>query len=264
MKISNRFILLLFALFVGITNLLSAQNAYAQKSLTASTDEEIIISFYKTGNSIPNFSRWIKNTAPYIHTPWAIREKIHEEELYRLQLAYQTYNPKKDHLIVKTKVHVEPIEISPTKSDTDKTYKITSKFANAPNALYFPYQYLDERIVIMPYHLEDNMNTEIEKADFDFIDQKTDSTDKVTAIFRMQPHSADLTRPHKIDGLEQWVLMTKIISIEYWAEGGELLWENTVPWYDSKNTTDIKNLYKDRPEDSKFKKGRVKPVGPLK
>lgn len=269
MSVSNRHKILLFVLMLGTSFLTFCNLAQAQKSLDATNDEQIVIAFYKTGKSVPNFSRWIKKTEPYIHTPWAMRDEVHEEELYRLELAYQTYNPKKDHIIVRTKVNVEPVQktlktIKDGEKTKEQTYEIKSSFSNAPDALYFPYEHLEERIVVMPYHLENTMNQQINKSDYDFIDKKTNPADELTAIFRMEPFFADLSQPYQIDGLEQWVLTTKIISVEYWNNKNELIWEHTVPWYESENTIDIKNLYKERPQDSKFKKGRVKPVGPLK
>ena len=260
---SYRILLILF-LLIAIASFHT--QAYGQRTLTASTDEEIIIAFYKTGDSVPNFSRWIKKTEPYIHTPWAKREQVHEEELYRLQLLYQTYDPKKDHLIIKTKVNLKPIKKEGINKDGEKkdVYQLKSWFTNAPDALYFPYQFLDERIIVMPYHLEETMKSTISQADFNFINDNSNPNIEITAIFRMQPYSADLSQPYKIDGLEQWVLTTKVISVEYWKKSGELLWEKTVPWYNSQNTIDIKNLYEHRPEDSKFKKGRVKPLSDIK
>ena len=236
--------------------------AHAQRSMRASTPEDIALAFYKTGGIIPNFENWVKKQAPYINTPWAMREDIYNEELYRLQLAYQNFDPEKNFLVVKTFSNINPIKN--TDDEGVETYNIEINFSKAPEALYFPYALLEERIILMPYHLESIMSGEISDLQYAHIDKITNPRDDVHTIIHMRPHEADFSKPYKIDGLEQWVFKTKIISIEMWSNKDELIWEYTAPKYKSKNTIDLQNLYKDRPQDSKFKKGRVKPTTHIK
>lgn len=230
--------------------------AHAQKSSSAMNTEEVAIAFYKTGDIIPNFEKWIKKQAPYKDTPWARRTQIYDQEMLRLQSAYQAFDPDKDYLIVKT---ITNVILSKSEDEEKKPiYSIQARFAEAPEALYFPYDFLGERIIVMPYLIETIMNNTLEKAQYDSIKNKLGRNEKLTTVIRMKPFKADFTQPYLIDGLEQWVFKTKIASIEYWNNDSELIWEYTAPWYISPHILDIKNLYGTRPANSN--KGTVKPV----
>jgi len=181
----------------------SIENTWAQRHAASSSGEDVMIAFYKTANAIPNFDRWIKNQAPYINTPAALRKEIHEQELYRLRLAYQNFSSEKNHLVVKARARMKVLK----QKDSEENESIKNS--------------------------------------------------ELIATIRMAPIKSYINRPHKIDGLEQWVLATKIISVEFWKETGELLWEYTMPGHTSKNTINIRNLYSDHPN----KKGHVKPMG---
>lgn len=255
-------ILTCLLLFVGFC-LLQGDAAYAQTLKTDAATEKVAIAFYKTGNIIPNFDRWIKDNAPYNVTPWALREKIYDQEMQRLQLAYQAFDPKKDYLTVRTSAFLKPTEIE--NIEGKKTYVISTEFAKAPEALYFPYDFLNERIILMPYHLQDMMHSEVTKEQYDYIKSKVRTKkEKMKIVIRMRPFEADFSKPYKIDGLEQWVFKTKIASIELWNKNkdgsDDLVWEYTAPWYTSPHIIEVKKLYENRPKDSNFKKGTVKPT----
>jgi len=252
-------IIYLWALFILII-VFGANQVRAQKTTRASTTEDIAIAYYKAGDVVPNFERWIKETAPYINTPWALREKLYEQETVRLQQAYQNFNPKKNHLIVKT---FSSIKLKKDKEEKE-TYSFQARFSNAPEALYFPYDFLEDRIALMPYSLEKLMNNTITDQQYQYMNPLVRSSKKITTIIRMQPYEADFSKPYLIDGLDQWVFKTKIISIEFWTNDNQLIWEYTVPWYDSPNSINIKNLYNERPKNSKFHKGAVKSTTGIK
>lgn len=233
--------------------------SYAQyKREQTATTEDVAIAFYKTGNIVPNFDRWIRKSELYNNTPWAMREKLHKGEMDRLQLAYHKFNPEKDYLLVRTssllKIAEEDKELG------NKKYTLNAEFKLAPDALYIPYDFLDERIIIMPYELENIMKSEITQNQYDYIKKNAKKFTKLTTIIRMKPVESDFSRPHKIDGLEQWVFKTKITSIEYWNKDNKLVWEYTAPWYTSPHIIDIQNLYNTRPKGAGVKKGNVKPT----
>ena len=110
------------------------------KRIKFATTEDIAIAFYKTGGIIPNFEKWIKERDPYRHTQWARRDEVFQQEMSRLQLAYKNYNPKEDFLLIRTFVRLDP---SKTVDDEgNETYHLKTVFLEAPDALYFPYDFL--------------------------------------------------------------------------------------------------------------------------
>lgn len=230
-------------------------NAYAQKRLKFSNTEDVAIAFYKTGDTIPNFERWIRESEPYKITPWANRETVMTEEKARLQLAYRNFNAEKDYLIIRTMVDAKPTATQ--QADGSQTYTLNAKFAQAPDALYFPYDFLGERIVVMPHKIDKFLDSALTKPQYDrLIDAGKKITD-ATMIVRLKATESDMSRPYDIDGLKQWVLKTEIVTLEIWNKAGQLLWEYSAPWYISPNTKALNNLYSDLPIQSPYQ-GSVK------
>ena len=246
-------------IWVGLGFLcLSNLEASAQKRVSASSTEEVALAFYRTGEIRPNFESWIKKREPYSKTAVARRPKVYTQELERLKIAYNSFNPAKDILIVRTLSNVRLSETQDKEANT--IYHAKAQFIAVPDAAYFPYDFLGERIVLFPYDLNDMLNREISKQQYQHIDQKTNARDELKTIIRMRPYEADFTQPHKIDGLDQWVFKTKIASIEFWNFENELIWEYTAPWYISDQTKNLRQLFQDRPESMSGKKGTPKPV----
>lgn len=228
-------------------------SANAQKRLKFSSTEDIALAFYKTGGIIPNFEHWIKERKPYNLTPWGRREKMLATEMSRLQLAYKNFTPKDDFLLIRTFVHITPEEH--VNDNGEKTYSLSIVFSKAPDALYFPYNFLDQRIVLMPYKLETIMNSEINETQYNFIQETTQASHKNTMVVRLRAKEADFSKPYEIDGLEQWVFKTKIASLEIWNKQNRLLWEYTAPWYISPNLSKLNKLFDGRPSSSSERGG---------
>lgn len=235
-------------------------SSYAQKRLTFSTTEEIAIAFYKTGGVVPNFERWIKQRDPYINTPWARMEGVYNQELSRLQLAYRNFKPKDDYLLIRTFVRL--ITEKETDDEGKDIYKLKVVFIKAPDALYFPYDFLDERIMVMPDKLDIHMENIITKQQYDYISEAIPHSAKNTMIVRLLSKKADTKRPYMIDGMQQWLFTADIASLEIWSRQKRLLWEYTADWYISPHTTKLNDLYSKGPATNPDA-GAIKPLKPL-
>ncbi len=237
---------------------LSYLEAFAQKRVSASSAEEVALAFYRTGKIRPNFESWIKKREPYSKTAVARRPKVYTQELERLKISYNSFNPEEDILVVRT---LSNVKLSEKKDEKENiTYHAKAQFIAAPDVTYFPYDFLGERIALFPYDLDDMLNREISKQQHQYIDKKIKPRDQLKTIIRMRPYEADFTQPHKIDGLDQWAFKTKIASIEFWNSENTLIWEYTAPWYISDQTKNLRQLFQDRPEGMSGKKGTPKPV----
>lgn len=233
-------------LAVFILGLLTV-SAYAQKRLKFSNTEDVAIAFYKTGKVVPNFEKWIKEREPYKITPWAGREEMMAQEKSRLQLAYRNFNPENDYLLIRTFVDVKPVTIKQTEGEN--TYTLNATFTQAPGALYFPYDFLGDRIIVMPNKIDKFMNSALSTAEFNRI-TKAKGTGKATMIARLKATESDMSRPYDIDGLKQWVMKADIVTLEIWNKNSQLLWEYSAPWYISPNVRVLNNLYSEQPVQS--------------
>lgn len=235
---------LLFVL-LSAAILLTSTQTQAQKRQKYSSTEDIAIAFYKTGNVIPNFEKWIKQREPYTLTPWARMEGVYKQELSRLNLAYKNFDPKEDHLLIRTFVRLNPIK--ETDMEGNETYRLQMTFLRAPEAMYFPYDFLGERIVVMPHKLDLHMNSAITKAEYELISETVPHSAKNTMVVRLLAKEAKTKRPYEIDGMQQWLFTADVVSLEVWSKLGRLLWEYTAPWYVSPNTKKLNNLYDSGP-----------------
>lgn len=243
-------------LWVGMLTGFSV-DIHAQTRIKFSSTEDVAIAFYKTGKVVPNFESWIKAQPPYNATPWAKREMMMEQEKTRLQLAYKNFDPEEDFLVIRTYASVNPQEKVDEKGE--KTHSLSMAFTEAPEALYFPYDFMEQRIVVVPHKIDVIMNSDISLSQYEMIKEAVRTSSTNTLIVRLKPMKADLSRPYKIDGMDQWALTAEVVSMEVWSEQERLLWEYTVPWYVSPNTKKLNNLFKDRPTSSR-EIGAVKPL----
>lgn len=236
----------LFFLLGGI--LLNIAYSQAQNRVKFSSAEDVVIAFYKTGGIVPNFENWIKERDPYKHTPVARRPRVMAEQLNRLRNAYQNYNPSEDHLILRTAVSLEPNEI--VNEAGEKTYTLQTKFTAAPEALYFPYDFMEQRISLIPINIEKILMSALSQEKFDFLNENLRQSSQNTMILRLRPKKAETNKPFEIDGVVQWGLSAEIVSAEIWSKRQRLLWEYTAPWYIAPAQQKIQNLYTDRPNKS--------------
>jgi hypothetical protein len=242
---------------VSFASFLIVHNAKAQSRVKFTTTEDVAIAFYKTGGTIPNFENWVKKREPYSTTPWARREALMQTELTRLNNAYLNFNPKEDLLVIRTFVRMEPSE---TMDDEGlKTHHLNAEFMNAPDAMYFPYDFLDERFIVMPHKLDLIMKSKISESDYNSLKTNLPQSSRNTMIVKLRVTEADTNQPYMIDGLEQWVLKAEIATVEIWSPRRTLLWEYSAPWYLSPNTKVLNNLYEKGPIFSP-EKGIIKPL----
>lgn len=244
-------------LFLGAGALYHSANA--QGRVEFATTRDVVIAFYKTGGTLPNFENWIKKRPPYNETPWAHREAMLEKEGLKLLREYQNFNPETDFLNVRTSVNLTPSET--INANKQPAYNLSIRFDQAPDAQYFPYEFLGERFILLPRGMRDVMNVQITPSQYQFLtDAKADNRSH-TMIMSLRAYEADLSQPHEIDGLFQWVLKTDIVSLEVWNRRGRLLWEHTAPWYTSPNNIKLNKLYNDKPTNSS-ERGAVKALSP--
>ena len=140
---------LVFRLIILMTAYIffTSSAAFAQNDKDFSTAQDVAIAFYKTGDTVPNFKNWVEETEPYKTTPLAKRPQVMETELTKLQKAYQAFSPTKDYLLLRTYVSLKPKMVEPVPSEDlsqenmEPSYSMDITFSNAPEALYFPYDF---------------------------------------------------------------------------------------------------------------------------
>ncbi len=214
-------------LIVGICFLLPHQGAAQTERLKISSAEDIAIAFYRTAGVFPDFKTWIWGRAPYKFTPLARRAGVFEEEMTRLQTAYQIFNKRRDRLVVKI-----PVDINPRKSGLNSAspqYHMGLTVRGLHQAHYVTYQFMEENIALFPSGLDRQMDSVIDAALYARLKHLNTITAKPFVVMVLEGEKAKSDRPYNIDDLQQWVFETKLLNMTLYTQEGDVLWDYTAP-----------------------------------
>ena len=114
------------------------------------------------------------------------------------------------------------------------------------DAVYFPYEYQEYKIAVIPQMIETLMIQPLQKQQYQMIlqDMENKRTGDATIFLQLKPVKAYVHQPYKIDNQDQWALLTDIatMSVKSWKTGSPL-WNYSADWYTSPVTQELKDLY---------------------
>lgn len=234
-----------------------APSVKAQTNTKASTAEDVTIAFYKTGNIVPNFKDWIKEREPYRSTPLGRRPQIMGAEINRLSQKYKAFDTQQNLITVKTSATLQPIEMPNGQNQSD--YILNISLNDHKDVLYFPYEFLNQNIMMIPNNFDKAKAHIISKTQFTHIQSHLRKDKRNTLIIRLKADKADFKHPYMVDNLAQWSFKTNIASMAAWTDDDILIWEYTAPWHMSPQQQQMRQLYQNRPNQIN-KNGVQKPV----
>lgn len=214
----RKIIIFIAVVFVFMPVLAQAQN----QRVRLSTPEDIAIAFYRMANVTPNFRKWIWYRPPYKKTPAAHRERVFEEEMTRIQAAWQGFNKRRDYLTVRFPVDIEP------RQEGDNYY-LGMTLKGLEQAHYLSYAFMKEQIAVFPYGMDVIMDSRIDERLYNQLLNLNQRKERPYIVAVLEAKEANANRPYEIDGLQQWVFKTKIQFISLYPESGGLIWEYNAP-----------------------------------
>lgn len=233
----------LFISLFFVFSIITVNAAQAQFTLQTSTAEDVAIAFYKKGDKIPNFDTWIIGQPPYNTTPWAMREKVLQDEKLRLVAKYQEYDPQDDLIKIRSAVNVS-FEAIPDTKDLNITHNImVITYDNEGDNSYYPYKFLDQYITVVPSNMKAYTSAALKDGEYEYIKNKINASKNPSAYIELKPSVTDHEAPHNIDGLDQWIMTADIVSYLIIDDDGSIIWEKTAPWYIAPQTRGLNNLY---------------------
>lgn len=235
-------------LSLGTLILLTSWDAFAQSGQEPSTAEDVAIAFFKTGDTAPDYDKWAKSTDEYGRTATTrVAEYLYKEK-QRLMRRYTEYNPEEDFLNVRSNVEVE------LKAIEDKDGNITYWLYILPGAqqtVYFPYTFMDYKLAVIPQMFETLMIHQIQKEQLDIMRNDFEGSMRGAAYLYLQlkPVRSYIHQPYKIDGIDQWTLLTDIVSMALRStKNNQPFWHYGASWYSSPVTEGLKDLYQPKQE----------------
>ncbi len=232
----------------------------AQKN-RAITAEEVAIAFYKTGNIVPSFESWIKESDTYLTTPLGRRDEVFEKQDLRLKKLYQDFSVENNLLKIRTSAHVK---LSREQDENKRPNYFVEVVIDEENEVtYFPYKFLDQNIMVIPNHFQKLKKQPISKTEYDYIKSVTEKGNRFPLILKLKSKESDFTHPYVVDDIPQWAFLTDIATIESWTKSNQLIWQYSAPWYLSPEERKIHKIYKSGDELLQ-NGGHVKPLGNIK
>jgi hypothetical protein len=237
--------ILCFALFSVALMLLACVGnpASAQMRGEPSNAEDIAIAFFKTAGTNPDFDKWAKGGKDYMTTaPARVPDFLYKEKQRLIQL-WQKYDGTDPIIDIKADILVT----LKTTADEDKNlfYWMYISFGK-DDAVYFPYTYQDYKIAVIPQLIETLMIQQLQKEQYEMMLHEFGEKQEGSAVMYLQlkPVKAYIHQPYKIDGEEQWALLSDIATLSVKSyKTGSPFWNYSADWYMSPVTEELRDLY---------------------
>lgn len=217
--------------------------ANAQMKVKPSSEEEVAIAFFKTADTNPDFEKWARGSREFKSIASARVPEYLYDEKQRLMREWQKYDSQDPIIDVKSNVHLE-IKAVQDQEGVDSYWMYIS--FGRDDAVYFPYEYQDYKIAVIPQMIETLMIQPLQKEQYLMMQEDMEGKRAGDAFIYLQlkPVKAYIHQPYKIDNKDQWALLCDIatMSIKSWRTDAPL-WNYSADWYTSPVTKELKDLY---------------------
>lgn len=218
-------------------------DADAQMKVKPSSEEEVAIAFFKTADVNPDFEKWARGSREFKSIASARVPEFLYDEKQRLMREWQKYDSQDPIIDVKANVHLEIKNVQD--QEGEDFYWMYISFGRE-DAVYFPYEYQDYKIAVIPQMIETLMIQPLQKEQYLMMMQEMENkrTGDASIYLQLKPVKAYIHQPYKIDNRDQWALLCDIatMSIKSWKTGAPM-WNYSAEWYTSPVTQELKDLY---------------------
>ena len=182
---------------------------------------DIFLIFHKMIDRAPDMEASIQRSDEYIKAKPEARVKMMEEK-GDLNMQYAGLDPKKNVIVIRSGVTIKAsVGNSPGLSvflpgrENDTIEKKSS--------IYFPYEWGGENIALIPDQIAAFMDIPMKIEDASTAASQIQNN-SATMVIEMLPLSAQGNSPMSLDGLSQWLLMTKIVAVTYYNQYTQPIW----------------------------------------
>jgi hypothetical protein len=196
--------------------------------IRASSAEDVALLFYRMANARPSFDLWIKETEPYSVTALARREEVYAAQMARLTQAWQKLNPATSVITITTPAVGHVQMTSPAGGETQQIPVLNIRFAQG-KADYFPYDFREERFVVIPAHLESRLNPVLSLDQAKNLQAVLGTGKNLRLVMTLKPIRSDISGVQDVDGVPSWLMSADVASLSLWTTSGSLVWEYISP-----------------------------------
>ena len=142
-----------------------------------------------------------------------------------LQTEFNDIDPQRQVVVIRSGVNLKA-NLSPNPG-LKASLSAQSKPASS---IYFPYSWGGTNIALIPDKLEPFLDIPLKTTEAMAAAAKI-TNGSATIVIEMLPLSADPRSAMKLDGLDQWLLMTRIVSVAYYSDTMQTIWQWQAPDY---------------------------------
>ncbi len=230
---------LMLALFV-----VASLPAFAQMGVEPSTGEDVAIAFFKTAGTNPDFDKWAREGKAFKTVAPAKANDFLFDEKQRLMKLWRKYDNDDPIIDISANVYIDLK--STLNEDGEQLYWMYITFGN-DSAIYFPFEYLEYKIAVIPQMIETLTIQQIQKEQFSLMYEefKGKLSGEGNLSLQLKPIKAYIHQPYKIDGMDQWALLTDVATMSIKSHHTSApFWTYSAQWYTSPVTEQLNDLYK--------------------
>lgn len=235
----------------------SVEKAMAQYSVSGS--EDVVIAFFKTAGTPPNYETLAKISKQYYLTPPARQDVFLAKEKQRLQTAYNVFDPAAKLLTIRTMANITLYAVQEDEETINRGMTISF---GKDDTLFFPYEHGDYKIAVLPQKMGSRFDQTLAPQQYELIKQTFNGRDngRLPLYIQLKAVKSYLDQPFRIGGLEQWALVTDVAGLILTGNNGARLWTYGADWYVSPMTEQLRDMYDDQSEDKQREMETENPV----
>ncbi len=219
-KLKNLFLLALALVAIGGTALAQEKSSLL---IPPTGSKTVYLLFLKMTGKRLDAETAIRSTEAFRKAPGDEQSRMIMTVKPALEAEYEEIDKEREVIVIRSGVYM--------KSVTSPFTGLEARFmqqTRPTDSIYFPYSYGGINIALIPDKLDPFLNIPMKKADANAAALKINNG-AATIVIEMIPLSADSGSAMKLDGIDQWLLMTKIVAVSYYNQNMQTIWS----WQDA-------------------------------
>jgi hypothetical protein len=195
-----------------------AMNPNSELTQKATSAQDIAFLFYKLANIDPNLEQKITNTPSFKNASAEDQLKILRQDVPLLKMGFRNFVPQFHNIIIRTRVG--------SKVSIGQKNGIELSFGGDPKSpIYFPYLWGGDRLAVLADGIDQFKFLPMKLDTASRVSGKMDANGQSTLLLELKPMKADGSNQFPLDGVPQWLLLTKISKAWLMNNYHEVLWE---------------------------------------
>ena len=200
------------------------------------TSKNVAFIFHKLANRKPEFDRAIRDSAEFKSAPASEQEKILDLEERKLAIEFANIDPKREVIVARSAVELEVNTIN------NPGLKVKLPGTQG-SALYFPYSWAGQDFALIPDQFDLFLNLPMTQVEASAASARIGGG-AAAMVVELRAIAADGNRQMVLDGMPQWLLMTKVLAVTFYNQYLETIWSWQSPDYKRPGSGTLQSLKK--------------------